>query len=113
MSAGYTRLEFETEFGTFEDKAGEDAGNVQVGLRARINRQFEFEASAGVLFDDQHTSNLLWNAGVRYRAIPSLSVLMRVSGIDNELFDSDDLLYEIGFRFDLRKPEKGSNSPRY
>jgi hypothetical protein len=30
-----------------------------------------------------------------------LSFLLGVSGVESDVFDSDDILYEIGFRFDL------------
>lgn len=101
VSAGYTRLEYRMDLGTFSDDAGEHAGNVQLGLRTGITKKFEAEASVGMLFDDEDTSDLLWNASLRYRAIPALSFLLGVSGVESDVFDSDDILYEIGFRFDL------------
>ncbi len=101
VSAGYTRLEYETEVAGFKDKTGDDTGNVQLGLRTSITDKFEAEASVGMLFDDKDTSDLLWNAKLRYRAYPSLSFLIGASGINNEVFDSDDILYEIGFRFGI------------
>ncbi|MCZ6656893.1 MAG: hypothetical protein O7C67_06320 [Gammaproteobacteria bacterium] len=101
VSAGYTRLEYETELGTLKLDEGQHAGNVQFGLRTGITDKFEAEASLSMLFDDQDTSDLLWNARLRYRAIPVLSIVVGVSGIDSDVFDSNDILYEIGFRFDL------------
>jgi hypothetical protein len=101
VSAGYTRVEYETELGTLNIDEGQDAGNVQFGLRAGFTDKFEGEASLGMLFDEDDTSDLLWNASLRYRVIPVLSIVVGVSGIDSDTFDSDEVLYEVGLRFDL------------
>ena len=74
-----------------------------MGLRAGFTDKFEAEASVGMLFDDEDTSDLLWNAGLRYQITAPLSVLLGVSGSNADAIDSDDLLYEIGFRFDLHE----------
>ena len=74
-----------------------------MGLRAGFTDKFEAEASVGMLFNDEDTSDLLWNAGLRYRITAPLSVLLGVSGSNADAIDSDDLLYEIGFRFDLHE----------
>lgn len=99
-SAGYTRLEYTTEFGTFDEDASDDAANIQVTLRAMITNKFEAEAGLGMLFDHKDTSDLLWNAGLRYWASDRVSVLIGASGVDSG-FQGDDILYQIGFRFDL------------
>lgn len=102
VSAGYTHLDYSTDIGTFEEDANNDAGNIQIDLRASLTKWLEAEAGLGMLFDDKDTSDLLWNAGLRFRASESVSVLIGANGIDSESFAGDDTLYEIGFRFDLR-----------
>ena len=102
LTAGYTRLQYETEFGGIEDDRGDDVGNVQFALRAKIVGRLEAEASVGMLFDDEDTSDVLWSAGLRYGIISPISIMIGASGIDSDTFDSDDILYEIGFRFDLQ-----------
>ncbi len=102
ISAGYTHLEYSTEIGTFDEDASDDAGNIKVDLRASIADKFVAEAGLGMLFDDKDTSDLLWNAGLRYRASESVSFLIGASGTNSDSFAGDDILYEIGFRFDLR-----------
>jgi hypothetical protein len=100
VSAGYTHLEYSTEIGTFDEDASDDAANVQVALRAAITDWFIAEGGLGMLFDDKDTSDLLWNLGLRFRASESVSFLIGANGIDSS-FAGDDILYEIGFRFDL------------
>lgn len=102
ISAGYTHLEYSTEIGTFDEDTSDDAGNVQIDLRAGITNKFIAEAGLGMLFDDKDTSDLLWNAGLRYQAAESVSFLIGASGSNSDSFAGDDILYEIGFRFDLR-----------
>lgn len=102
VSAGYTHLEYATEIGTFEEDLSDDAANVQFDLRAMITEKFVAEAGMGLLVDHKDTSDLLWNAGLRYRASESVSVLVGLSGITSDTFEGDDILYQIGFRFDLR-----------
>ena len=101
LSAGYTRLEYETDLGSLSIDEGQNAANVQFALRAAISDRFEAEASVGMLFDEDDNSDLLWNTSLRYRVIPVMSIVIGISGIDSEVFDSNDILYEIGFRFDL------------
>ena len=103
LSAGYTRLEYQTDLGSLDEHASDNAGNVQLALRTGITNRLEAEASAGVLFDDSQSSDLLWNAGLRYHATENVSLLIGASGVSNDSFDSDDILYEIGFRFDLKE----------
>lgn len=101
LSAGYTHLRYDVNVGEFDGAARDNLGNLQVILRAVLARRLEAEASLGMLFDDEETSDALWNAGVRYHLTPSASVLVGANGIASDAFDSDDVLYEIGFRFDL------------
>lgn len=104
VSAGYTHLKYEVDAGDFEEDADDNLGNVQVVLRALLTSRLEAEGSVGMLFDDEDTSDALWSAGLRYRFTPSASVLLGANGIASEAFDSDDILYELGFRFDLGAP---------
>ncbi len=101
ISAGYTHLDYSTEIGSFQEDEKSDAANVQADLRARLTRRFEAEAGLGMLFDDKDTSDLLWNLGLRFWASDSISILLGANGIDSSNFDGDDILYEVGFRFDL------------
>jgi len=102
VSAGYTHLDYSAEIGSFEDDAKDHAANIQADLLARITDKLEIEAGLGILVDDKDTSDLLWNAGLRYWASKSVSILIGAKGINNDSFDGDDILYEIGFRFDLK-----------
>ena len=102
LTAGYTRLQYETELAGIDDDTGDDVGNVQLALRAKVVGNLEAEASVGMLFDEEDTSDVLWSAGLRYAITPPISVMIGASGIDSDTFDSDDILYEIGFRFDLQ-----------
>ena len=70
-------------------------------LRAALTAALEAEGSIGLLFDDEDTSDPLWSAGLRYWFTPSASLLVGANGIASDAFDSDDVLYEIGFRFNL------------
>lgn len=101
LTAGYTYLRYETDVGTFDVDGNDHAGNVQMTLRVALTERFETEARVGMLFDDADTSDLLWSAGLRYRVTPSASVLVGANGIASDAFDADDILYEVGFRFDL------------
>lgn len=101
LSAGYTHLSYDTEVGEFAADGDDDVGNVQLVLRAALTGRLETEAGIGMLFDDEDTSDALWSAGLRYRVTPSASVLIGANGIASDAFDSDDVLYELGFRFDL------------
>jgi hypothetical protein len=101
VSAGYTHLDYSTDLGTFEEDEKSDAANVQAAIRARFAKRFEAEAGLGLLFDDKDTSDLLWNVGLRYWASESISLLIGATGANSDSF-ADDILYEIGFRFDLR-----------
>ncbi|MEQ8858071.1 MAG: outer membrane beta-barrel protein [Pseudomonadales bacterium] len=101
LSAGYTHLHYKTDVGTFAVDGNDHAGNVQLTLRAALTDRLESEASVGLLFDDQDTSDMLWNAGLRYRVTPSASVLIGANGTAGDAFDADDILYEVGFRFEL------------
>ncbi len=100
ISAGYTRLEYDSEFGDFEEDIGDDVANAQIAFRAKLSDSFDAELSTGVLFDDDDTSDLLWNAAIRYRMSSTLSFTLGANGVDNDNFDSDDILYEVGFRFE-------------
>lgn len=103
VSAGYTRLQYDLELSSFSEDYGDDVANAQVAFRARMTDKFDGEFSVGVLFDDEDTTDLIWNAALRYRMFPNLSFTLGANGIDDENFESDDILYEIGFRFDLRE----------
>lgn len=102
LTAGYTRVQYETEIGGIDEDRGDDVANVRFALRAKIVGRLEAEGSVGMLFDDEDTSDVLWSAGLRYGITPPISVMIGASGIDSDTFDSDDVLYEIGFRFDLQ-----------
>lgn len=104
VSVGYTHLRYETDVGAFADDGRDHAGNVQFTLRAALTERIEAEAAVGMLFDDADTSDPLWNAGVRYRVTPAASLLIGANGIASDAFDGDDILYELGFRFDLNAP---------
>ncbi len=102
VSAGYTRLQYDLELSSFSEDYGDDAANAQVAFRAKLADRFDGEVSLGMLFDGDDTSDLLWNAAIRYRMYPNLSFTLGANGVDADNFDSDDVLYEIGFRFDLQ-----------
>lgn len=101
VSGGYTRLQYDLEVGSLGEDYGADLANVQIAVRGKLTKKFNAEASIGMLFDDEDTSDLLWNAALRYRMFPNLSFTLGANGVDDENFESDDILYEIGFRFDL------------
>ncbi len=103
LSAGYTHLRYDTDVGVISVDGSDHAGNAQVIVRAALSQRLEAEGSVGMLFDDEDTSDALWNAGLRYRFTPAASVLVGANGIASEAFDSDDVLYEVGFRFDLNE----------
>ena len=100
ISAGYTHLDYSTEIGTIQEDERSDAGNLQAVLRARFAGSFELEGGLGMLFDDEDTSDVLWNVAFRWWASDAVSLVVGANGTDE--FDGDDILYEIGFRFDLR-----------
>ena len=100
VSAGYTHLDYSTEIGTFQQDEKSDAASVQAVLRGRFARHFEAEGGIGMLFDDEDTSDVLWNVALRWWASDAVSLTVGANGIED--FNGDDILYEIGFRFDLR-----------
>ncbi|NBC22349.1 MAG: outer membrane beta-barrel protein [Gammaproteobacteria bacterium] len=100
-SAGYTHLRYDVKVGTVDVDGRDHVGNAQLILRAALSQRLEAEGSIGLLFDDEDTSDALWNAGLRYRFTPAASVLLGANGIASDAFDGDDVLYEIGFRFEL------------
>jgi len=101
VSAGYTRLQYDLELGDLSEDTGDDVANAQIALRARLSDRFDGELSTGILFDEDDTSDLLWNVALRYRLYPMLSFTLGANGVDADNFESDDVLYEVGFRFDL------------
>lgn len=101
LSAGYTHLDYATNIGTLDEDESTDAANVQALMRARFTKRFEAEGGLGILIDDKDTSDLVWNVGLRFWATDSISLMIGANGIDSEDF-ADDILYEIGFRYDLR-----------
>ncbi len=103
LSAGYTHLRYDTDVGDFSVDGRDHVANAQLVVRAALTQRFEAEGSIGVLFDDEDASDPLWNAGLRYRITPAVSVLLGANGIASDAFDSDDILYEAGFRFDLQQ----------
>ena len=100
VSGGYTHVDYSTEIGTYQEDAKTDAANFQAVFRARFARRFEAEGGLGMLVDDEDTSDVLWNLGLRWWASDAVSLMIGANGIDD--FAGDDILYEVGFRFDLR-----------
>ena len=100
VSAGYTHIDYSTEIGTIQEDEKSDAASLQAVLRARFAGSFEAEGGIGMLFDDEDTSDVLWNVALRWWASDAVSLVVGANG--TEEFDGDDILYEIGFRFDLR-----------
>lgn len=100
VSLGYTHIDYSTEILDFEQDEDLDAANLEFTLRGRFARQLEGEAGLGLLVDDKDTSDVLWNLGLRWWPADMVSVGIGANGTDS--FDGDDILYEIGFRFDLR-----------
>ncbi len=101
VSAGYTYLQYDTEVGALDLDERDHAANAQIVLRAALTAALEAEGSIGMLFDDEDASDPLWSAGLRYWFTPSASLLVGANGIASDAFDSDDVLYEVGFRFNL------------
>lgn len=101
VSAGYTYVQYDTEVGTVDLDERDHAANAQVVLRAALTAALEAEASIGLLFDEDDASDPLWSAGLRYWFTPSASFLVGANGIASDAFDGDDVLYEVGFRFNL------------
>ncbi len=106
VAAGYTYVDFDADLElagvNIEDSA--DLANVQVALRTELLRRLDAELKLGLLFDDEDTSDLLWETALRYHLGRNLAVHLGVRGSDQE-YSYDDVVYELGFRFDLRDPE--------
>ena len=99
VSGGYTHVDYSTDIGDFEEEANTDAANFQAQLRARFARSLEAEAGLGVLVDDEDASDLLWNVALRWWASDAVAFQVGANGVED--FGGDDILYEVGFRFDL------------
>jgi len=102
VSGGYTYLDYDadlTALGLSVDGA-DHLANAQIALRALLLDRLELEGSVGVLADDEDTSDLLWSAALRYHLGRSLALQFGVIGSD-EGYASDEVVYELGFRFDL------------
>lgn len=102
VSGGYTYLDYDADLTALAmDVDGADhLANAQVALRALLLDRLELEGSLGLLADEEDTSDLLWSAALRYHLGKSVALQFGVVGSD-EGYASDEVVYELGFRFDL------------
>ena len=104
LSGGYTHLKIKTDLHDFgSSTSSDDMANAQFTLRAAI-AALEVEGTVGILADDDDASDILWSTRLRYNMARNVSVQFGVYG--SEESDSlDDVVFELGFRFDLRDPD--------
>jgi hypothetical protein len=106
VGGGYTYVDYDADLqlANINVEESSDLGNVKAALRAEFWRRFDAELSLGLLFDDEDTSDLLWSTALRYHLGDHLALHLGVRGSDQD-YSYDDVVYELGFRFDLKDPE--------
>ena len=100
IGAGYTHIDTQTDIDRIKDNVSDHAGHVRAGIRAGLGERLEGEASVGMLFDEDDTSDPLWAVALRYYVTPGVAVHLGANGSDDN-DATDNVLYELGIRFDL------------
>ncbi len=99
-SVGLSHVEYTEKLAGDSNSIGFNAAYLKVGIRGRITDRLEADARVGILADDEDTSDLLYEAGVRYHFTHNFALSLGVVGSEGDA-SIDETLYRIGVRFDL------------